>query len=173
MEPENQPTPPQPPVATPPVQPAPAAPATPNVYPTPSTEADLHPNNAPVSAKTGMFSGRLNRIGYFVASLYILLLFVVPLVLTYSFRGKAIVNILALLVGTIGLVLVLPVSISIGIRRWHDMNKSGWYMLFGLIPYVGSLILIFYLFVPGTKGPNQYGEPDSSPSSPKKVLLGK
>ena len=41
------------------------------------------------------------------------------------------------------LALLLPL-IAIGIRRLHDTNKSGWWMLLALIPILGSLVLLFF-----------------------------
>jgi uncharacterized membrane protein YhaH (DUF805 family) len=49
-----------------------------------------------------------------------------------------------ILQGLFALALLLP-SIAIGIRRLHDIAKSGWWMLIVFIPFVGGLILI-YLF---------------------------
>jgi uncharacterized membrane protein YhaH (DUF805 family) len=104
---------------------------------------------------------------------YILAFFLIPIILVLLFRGQTIGNIIAALFGIVEVVFVIPVSISVGIRRWHDMDKSGFFVLFGLIPYAGTLTLIFYLFVPGTNGSNKYGEPDNKPSSFGKVLFGK
>src|SRR5690349_12593646 len=49
--------------------------------------------------------------------------------------------------------------IAVGIRRFHDTDKSGWWILTGFIPCVGFIILIVLLAQPGTPGPNQYGPP--------------
>ncbi|MDD2909001.1 MAG: DUF805 domain-containing protein [Candidatus Gracilibacteria bacterium] len=43
------------------------------------------------------------------------------------------------------------------IKRFHDINKSGWNSLFLIIPYFDILILIGLLIMPGTIGDNQYG----------------
>jgi uncharacterized membrane protein YhaH (DUF805 family) len=47
-------------------------------------------------------------------------------------------------------------SIACGVRRLHDQDKSGWFMLMGLIPLVNFVLLVF-MFLEGTKGDNQYG----------------
>jgi uncharacterized membrane protein YhaH (DUF805 family) len=47
-------------------------------------------------------------------------------------------------------------SIAVGVRRLHDQNRSGWFMLLGLIPFVNIVLLVF-MFLEGTKGDNQYG----------------
>jgi uncharacterized membrane protein YhaH (DUF805 family) len=55
-------------------------------------------------------------------------------------------------------ILTLIPAISAGVRRLHDTNKSGFYLLLGFIPFIGGLILLFFLITDGTKGKNQYGE---------------
>ncbi len=49
-------------------------------------------------------------------------------------------------------------GLAIQVKRWHDRDKSGWWVLIGLIPYIGWLwVLIEAGMLPGTPGPNQYG----------------
>lgn len=47
-------------------------------------------------------------------------------------------------------------SIAVGVRRLHDQDKSGWFMLLGLIPLI-NLVLLVFMFLQGTQGDNQYG----------------
>lgn len=53
------------------------------------------------------------------------------------------------------LAVLLP-SLAIAVRRLHDTGKSGWFILMGLIPFVGFIILIVF-YVQASDGPNQYG----------------
>jgi uncharacterized membrane protein YhaH (DUF805 family) len=53
------------------------------------------------------------------------------------------------------LALVLP-SVAVGARRMHDIGKSGWFLLLGLIPFVG-LVLLYFAAQPGQPDANQYG----------------
>lgn len=48
--------------------------------------------------------------------------------------------------------------ITVGIRRLHDLKKSGWWYITILIPIVNIVLLIALLFVPGTSGENKYGK---------------
>ena len=49
--------------------------------------------------------------------------------------------------------------LAVSIKRYHDRNKTGWWVLIGLIPYIGMLVQVIELgFFPGTPGPNPYGE---------------
>jgi uncharacterized membrane protein YhaH (DUF805 family) len=59
--------------------------------------------------------------------------------------------------GTIyGLAVVIP-SIAVGIRRLHDINRAGWWILIALIPIIGFIVLIVFYFTEGTRGDNRYG----------------
>jgi uncharacterized membrane protein YhaH (DUF805 family) len=50
------------------------------------------------------------------------------------------------------------ISIVVGIKRFHDRNKAGWWILIILVPVIGSLwYLIECGFLKGTPGPNNYG----------------
>ena len=57
------------------------------------------------------------------------------------------------------LAIIIP-SIAVAIRRLHDTNKSGWFLLISLVPLVGGIILLVFLASQGDPGTNQYGEPD-------------
>lgn len=48
-------------------------------------------------------------------------------------------------------------SITTGIRRLHDFNKSGWWFLFMFVPIANIALLISLLFTAGTKGENRFG----------------
>ena len=52
---------------------------------------------------------------------------------------------------------VLVPSLAVGARRLHDTNRSGLYLLIGLIPCVGVIILLVLCAQEGTPGENQYG----------------
>ncbi len=61
-------------------------------------------------------------------------------------------------IASIFFLLIIWPSLAISIKRWHDRNKSGWWVLIGLVPIIGGLwALIETGFLPGTVGPNEYG----------------
>jgi uncharacterized membrane protein YhaH (DUF805 family) len=59
------------------------------------------------------------------------------------------------LIAIASLGLFLP-SLAVSVRRLHDSDKSGWWLLLNLIPVGGLVLLIFYL-LDGTRGPNRHG----------------
>ena len=54
--------------------------------------------------------------------------------------------------------------IAVGVRRLHDINKSGWWILVGAIPLIGTISLIIWLLKQGADGSNNYGD------NPKKAI---
>ncbi len=55
-----------------------------------------------------------------------------------------------------GLAIILP-SIGVGVRRLHDLDKSGWWLLISWIPIIGFIILVFWFIQQGTRGQNRFG----------------
>lgn len=90
------------------------------------------------------FSGRSARWEYW---LFVLFNFVVGLVL------GAISEELNLLYS---LICLLP-NLALGIRRLHDVNRSGWWTLIALTG-IGVFVLLYWAFLRGTEGPNRFGE---------------
>ena len=52
--------------------------------------------------------------------------------------------------------LIVP-SIAVAVRRLHDTDKSAWYLLIYLIPFVGWIVMIVFYATDSTRGTNQYG----------------
>ncbi|WP_121630778.1 DUF805 domain-containing protein [Tropicibacter alexandrii] len=95
------------------------------------------------------FSGRSNRGEYWWAFLAI---FLISLGLSFLDMALGI----GLLGGLFSLATLLP-GLAIGARRLHDIDKSGWWLLIGLIPLVGFLVLIYFFVQPPNPGPNRFG----------------
>lgn len=69
-----------------------------------------------------------------------------------------------LLSGLAALALLLP-GAGVGGRRLHDIGKSAWLLLLGIIPFIGFLLLLYW-FVQPSDGPNDFGNPEVTPYSP-------
>lgn len=62
------------------------------------------------------------------------------------------------IIATVFYIGLIWVGLAAAIKRWHDRDKSGWWVLIGLIPIIGFWwVLIECGFLEGTQGPNQYG----------------
>jgi len=60
------------------------------------------------------------------------------------------------LAGLYSLVAIIP-GIAVTVRRLHDTDRSGWAILWGLVPLIGALLLILFYVTEGTRGPNRFG----------------
>ncbi len=60
------------------------------------------------------------------------------------------------LAGLFALAVLIP-SIAVGVRRLHDLDRTGWWYLLVLLPVIGWLVLIFFYIQPGTTGENRFG----------------
>ena len=59
--------------------------------------------------------------------------------------------------GLMSLLLIWPCA-AVGAKRWHDRDKSGWWVLINLIPVIGFIwTLIENGFLRGTPGDNRFG----------------
>ncbi|MBN2895115.1 MAG: DUF805 domain-containing protein [Campylobacterales bacterium] len=80
------------------------------------------------------------------------------------FLVSLILNVLSETLGLIYALAVLVPSIAVGIRRMHDIGKSGWWLLVGLIPVLGLFVLIYFYVLKSEEGENAYGA--SAPTAP-------
>lgn len=61
-----------------------------------------------------------------------------------------------LMSGIFSLAVFLP-HLAVLVRRLHDTNRSGFWFFIAFVPLVGWLILLYFLIIEGTRGPNDYG----------------
>jgi len=98
-------------------------------------------------------NGRLRRKDYLIRAL-VLSISSAILPSTAAASGSAFFAIIASLVSLVCGVLVMIQ----GVKRLHDIEKSGWYLLICFIPIVNIVWGLYILFKEGTRGPNEYGE---------------
>lgn len=104
------------------------------------------------------FTGRARRKEYWM---YLLVSVIISVVLAIL-DGILGISLLGVLYG---LAVLLP-SLAVGARRLHDTGRSGWWQLIGIVPIIGSIVLIVFFALDGQRQPNMYG-PD-----PKNALDG-
>jgi uncharacterized membrane protein YhaH (DUF805 family) len=110
------------------------------------------------------FQGRATRSEYWWWVLFEVLLFFVPgILIGLGGQSDALASIGGLLYMVIGLGLILP-GLALYVRRLHDTDHSGWWILLGFIPLIGGLILLVWTIMKGTSGPNKYGPDPLAPS---------
>lgn len=114
------------------------------------------------------FSGRARRAEYWNYTLANLVLLIPFYILGFvgAASDSAALSGLGFFVYGIGVLGTIIPSLAVGVRRLHDLNKSGWSYFIALIPIVGSIILLVWFFTEGNRSANEYGEDPKNPSGP-------
>jgi uncharacterized membrane protein YhaH (DUF805 family) len=112
------------------------------------------------------FSGRSRRTEYWMFVLFVVLtmtaaFFAVAIFVglgdPYGKKDATWDGILVLgILGFIYLATYLP-WLAVQVRRLHDQDLSGWFVLIGYIPYVGWFVILIYMCMEGTRGANRFG----------------
>ena len=95
------------------------------------------------------FSGRACRSEYWYWALFIVLAEIATTIIDTALDVQ-------LTKSLFGLATFLP-SLAVAVRRLHDLDRTGWWILLSLIPIVGWIILIIWYGTNGTEGPNRFG----------------
>lgn len=107
------------------------------------------------------FNGRASRSEYWWFALLYFLVLMAVMVLTGGMMdesgGFSTIGLIAFLL--VVAVFFVP-SLAVSVRRLHDIDKSGWWYLISLVPYVGGLILLVLMVLP-PKEPNRFGDAPS------------
>ena len=88
-----------------------------------------------------LFKGRSNRKEYIV---------------TYGNEDTLFSFLYVISLGSIGILMFLQ-YFPLAVRRFHDLNASGWWVLLSFLPF-GQVIILWLMFKKGTSGINKYGE---------------
>ncbi len=108
------------------------------------------------------YEGRLNRQRFWAFFLVYLAVIIGANILDGLIGGS--------LFGILAPLALLYPSICVSIKRWHDRDKSGWWILINLIPVIGTLwALIENGFLAGSAGSNRFG-PDPLAERPTSVV---
>ncbi len=115
------------------------------------------------------FNGRARRAEYWYTALFNAIL-IIPFYLiaiwglTSNSTTLTVVGSLVYIVVALG---TLIPGLAVSVRRLHDLNKSGWNYLIGLIPFIGGIILLVWFFTDGNRFTNNYGDDPKNPEGPE------
>lgn len=108
-----------------------------------------------VIKKYAEFSGRARRKEYWM---FALMNFLISILISIvgGLIGKSDGLIAVSLSGVYTLFIFLP-SLAVTVRRLHDTNKTGWWILIGLVPFIGALVLLIFMVIDSDPDTNAYG----------------
>jgi uncharacterized membrane protein YhaH (DUF805 family) len=96
------------------------------------------------------FNGRASRSAYWWFTLFLFIIgIVVGIIVAVASASRGI----QYSFDAVGFAL----GIALQVRRLHDINRSGYWAFIGLIPIVGTIVLLVFACQPGTPGPNRFG----------------
>ncbi|HFK4480310.1 TPA: DUF805 domain-containing protein [Citrobacter sedlakii] len=98
-----------------------------------------------------LFSGRARRKEYWM---FVLINMIISAILNVI---QAVIGMETPYITIIYSLAVLLPSIAVAVRRLHDTERSGWWLLISLIPIVGAIVLIVFMCQNGTAGNNRFG----------------
>ena len=102
------------------------------------------------------YKNRSDRREYFCWYLFVVLCsFIIGIIIGFIMEF---IDILGEIILSVFLILVFLVSLPLGIRRLHDIGKSSWFILIGLIPIFGPIILLFFFCKDSSKEENKWGK---------------
>jgi len=131
-----------------------------NPYRAPDAALNVH-QDAAYQPRIFSFSGRIGRLrslayGLGIGTLFMLVMGILgglaePYAVLRRDEG------LTLLIGFTIILVWAVLTLMYGKRRFNDLNRSGWWSILLLVPYVQLLPAIYLLFFPGSPGANEYG----------------
>jgi uncharacterized membrane protein YhaH (DUF805 family) len=100
-----------------------------------------------------VYQGRASRSAYWWFALATFVVFLIlDLILVRAIGGGAGLALYYIL--ALG---IFVVSLPLAVRRLHDTDRSGWWLLLGFIPIIGGIIVLVFMCLAGTRGPNRFG----------------
>ena len=113
------------------------------------------------------FRGRIGRAGYWLVGFLQLVLLCIAFGVTIaaaSADGLDRISSSIVAVWVLGGLVFCWIGLAATVKRWHDRDKSAWWILMGAVPMIGPLwVLIELGFLPGTPGGNRFGPTPGSP----------
>ncbi len=101
--------------------------------------------------KYAIFNGRSRRLEYWIFTLISGLI-----VAGLGYADTSMGNYPPLLSPIYALAVLIP-AIAVTVRRLHDTDRSGWWLVITLVPAIGQLVLLVFMLIGGKPDRNQYG----------------
>ena len=103
-----------------------------------------------------VFQGRARRKAYWFFVLFNLIASAALTVIDFMTGSLDRELGIGLLSGLYSLAVLIP-SLAVTVRRLHDTDRSGWWLLIGLVPLIGAIVLLVFMLLDSTPGDNRHG----------------
>ena len=107
------------------------------------------------------FKGRARRSEYWFIQLFLVLtnlaVAAIDLALMNGDVDRFIANGGGGIVGLIWILVTIVPALAVLVRRLHDIGRSAWWLLIGLVPFVGTIVLLVFTVLDSAHGENTYG----------------
>ena len=113
--------------------------------------------------KYAVFSGRSRRKEYWYFVLFVIISTVLNIIDGLIGAYDRTATGVGLLSSIFSLAILIP-SIAVTVRRLHDTDRSGWWVLISLVPFIGWIVLLVFTVQESTPGTNRYGPNPKSAS---------
>ena len=109
-----------------------------------------------VLKKYAVFGGRSRRKEYWYFFLFNILISIVLMIIDGLTGTLSLEAGMGLLGGIYALAVLIP-GIAVTVRRLHDTNHSGWWLLIVLVPLIGAIVMLVFMVKDSQPGENQHG----------------
>ncbi len=114
-----------------------------------------------VLKKYAVFSGRAGRKEFWMFILFNVIveifLWGIEFIVAHTLERNIIANLVILIISLIYTLGILTPSIAVTVRRLHDTGRSGWWVLIGIVPLIGDIVLVVFTVQDSQQGYNQHG----------------
>jgi uncharacterized membrane protein YhaH (DUF805 family) len=102
------------------------------------------------------YRGRASRSAYWWFALFQGIIFTLVGIAAIPLAGNKGASLAIAFIISFPLLYLELVALALWVRRLHDTDRSGWWMLIIFLPYVGGIVLLIFTLLKGTPGPNRY-----------------
>ncbi|MFZ1962543.1 MAG: DUF805 domain-containing protein [Roseiarcus sp.] len=106
-------------------------------------------------SKYADFHGRAARPEYWWFALFNALASILASIVDKDVIGYPVLQVI------VGLALIIP-AVAVGVRRLHDTDRSGWWLLVAVVPLIGGVALLIWFCLRGAAGDNRFGAAPSA-----------
>lgn len=115
--------------------------------------------------KYAVFEGRTARKPFWMFALWNFIVEVVLFIVFAAIMASTKSHAAIVIFWVYGLAVLLP-GLGLSVRRLHDTNRTGWWLLIDVVPLVGPIVLLVFFVMDSTPGDNKYGPNPKGVSAP-------